>query len=270
MPDYIFINGQRLTPWMAYVIRRLDADLHDAFGVHVRVISGIRTYQEQAAIFRLRYVTGGNIRGRRVYDTRTWNGQLWYRIDPLGTVAQPGTSNHEIQGNNAAVDIQDTGDANGITVKNSARGRWIRAWCKRTGLMVAEGDSFAEGWHYKIPGIFRTPPTASGGTPAATPATPVPEEEEDDMSKNIIYKTTNTDTTSKGQYPLRFAVTNDTSGLWIEAVDKQAGTMNVIATRYQTGDAIEVSPSMFNAARAAAAQIRPRSELTVTVGNPDN
>ena len=96
------------------------------------------------------------------------------------------------------------------------------------------------------------------------PAT-VAEEDEDTMTRNILYKTTE----PKSKYPIRFAVTNDTSGLWIEAVDNQAGTMNTLADRYQTGDAIEVSGSMFAAARNAAAQVRPQANLAVTVGEPE-
>lgn len=157
----VWLNGQRLTAWMLYVIMLLDADLFRAFGVHVIVTSAIRTYAEQEAIFRARYVTAGNVNGRRVYDTRWWNGQLWYRISSAGTVAQPGTSNHEIQGSRAAVDIQDTGRDSGITVASSARGRWIRQWCRSKGLLIASGDGFGEGWHFDVPGIFRTPPKAA-------------------------------------------------------------------------------------------------------------
>lgn len=162
--NYVYRGGQRLTAWMLYVILLLDMDLFRAFGVHVLVTSAIRTYEEQKRIFLERYVTAGNIRGRKVYDTRWWNGQLWYRISAAGTVAVPGTSNHEVQGAKAAVDIRDTGSNAGITSKNSARGRWIRDWCRRTGLLIASGDSFGEGWHFDVPGIFRTPPASPAGT----------------------------------------------------------------------------------------------------------
>lgn len=158
MADFVWRDGQRLTAWMLYVINLLDADLFQVFGVHVLVSSAIRTYAEQEAIFRARYVTAGAVNGRRVYDTRVWKGVRWYRISAAGTVAVPGSSNHEIQGSKAAVDIRDTGSGAGITVASSARGRWIRDWCRRSGLLIASGDGFGEGWHFDVPGIFRTPP----------------------------------------------------------------------------------------------------------------
>ncbi|MDY0830726.1 M15 family metallopeptidase [Microbacterium sp. BG28] len=61
----------------------------------ITVVSGDREYADQVAIFLLRYVQVGDIRGRRVYDVRYWNGVAWYRISAAGTVAVPGTSNHE-------------------------------------------------------------------------------------------------------------------------------------------------------------------------------
>ncbi len=167
--QYVYLNGQRLTAWMLYVITLLDGDLFQAFGVHAIVTSAIRTYAEQEAIFRERYVTAGNVNGRKVYDTRVWNGVRWYRISAAGTVAVPGTSNHEIQGDKAAVDIRDTGSDAGITVASSARGRWIRDWARRTGLLIASGDGFGEGWHFDVPGIFRTPPSGGGGSSSSDP-----------------------------------------------------------------------------------------------------
>lgn len=187
-PAYAYRDGQRLTLWMLYVIALLDADLFRAFGVHVLVTSAIRTYAEQEAIFRARYVTAGNVRGRKVYDTRMWNGVRWYRISAAGTVAVPGFSNHEIQGTKAAVDIRDTGSDAGITSKNSTRGRWLREWCRRTGLLIASGDGFGEGWHFDVPGIFRTPPALPAGTAvtANVTATVTPDQsKEDDIMASI-------------------------------------------------------------------------------------
>jgi len=187
MADFVYRDGAKLTLWMLYVILLLDNDLFKTFGVHVIVSDGLRTYADQERIFHARYVTAGGINGRRVYDTRWWNGQVWYRISSAGTVAVPGSSNHEIQGDRAAVDIRDTGNDAGITVASSARGRWIREWCRRWGLLIASGDGFGEGWHFDVPGIYRTPPPSGGGgstTKPTQPAPPTPEEEEDDMPKN--------------------------------------------------------------------------------------
>lgn len=155
-------DGQRVTLWMLYQLNRLDAALFAVFGVHIIVSSGLRTYAEQEAIFRARYVTAGNINGRKVYDTRVWNGVTWYRISSAGTVAVPGTSNHEVQGSSGAVDIHDTGSDAGITVKGSKRGQWIRQHCGEFD-MVAEGDGFGEGWHFKMLYIDKIPSNGGGG-----------------------------------------------------------------------------------------------------------
>lgn len=164
MTDFVWRDGQRLTPYMAWQISRLDADLHSLFGVHVLITSAIRLYEDQKRIFLERYVTAGNVRGRRVYDTRWWAGQLWYRISSLGTVAQPGTSNHEIQGNRAAVDLRDTGSDAGIATGGSRRSNWLRANAWRYDL-VPSGFGFGEAWHYDVQNIYNSVP----GAPAAAP-----------------------------------------------------------------------------------------------------
>ncbi|QDP45533.1 lysin A [Microbacterium phage FuzzBuster] len=177
MATFVFRDGSRLTPWMLYQINRLDAMLFALFGVHVIVTSGIRTYAEQEAIFRQRYVTAGNINGRKVYDTRVWNGVRWYRISSAGTVAVPGTSNHEIQGTNAAVDLRDTGSTAGIATAGSARANWLRANAGQFD-MEPEGYNFGEAWHYKVRNI-------NNAAPSPTP-TPVPNTNQEDEEMIII------------------------------------------------------------------------------------
>lgn len=169
MPEYVDWKGVRVTPYMAYQLTRLDNDFYRKFGLRIGATSGIRLGLEQKDIFLRRYVTAANIRGRKVYDTRVWNGVRYYRISSAGTVAVPGTSNHEVQGTNAAVDLYDTGSDAGITSKNSVRGRWLRANEKNYD-MEPEGDSFNEGWHHKMKNIFRAVPKPSGGS--STPAKP--------------------------------------------------------------------------------------------------
>ncbi|WKW85419.1 endolysin [Microbacterium phage Milani] len=160
MVDWVYRNGSRLTPWMNYCCDLLDRDLRRLFGVDLVVTSGIRLDWEQEAIFRKRYTLTPN--GRRVYDTRWWNGRLWYRIDPAGRVAVPKTSNHEIQGDDGAMDLADTGGP-GIGTWGSERANWLRANAWRYGL-EPEGYNFKEAWHYKVPGIYRTPPPSAGNT----------------------------------------------------------------------------------------------------------
>ncbi|QNL30255.1 lysin A [Microbacterium phage ClearAsMud] len=176
MAEYVYINGARLTAWMAYILGVLSNDLYRTFGVWLVITSAIRTYAEQERIFRERYVTAGNINGRRVYDTRMWNGVRWYRISAAGTVAVPGTSNHEIQGTKAAVDLADTGRDAGVATAGSVRSNWLRARAHLYG-MVASGFGFGEAWHYDILNIFQTPPSTGGGS--TTP-------KEDDMTVAIL------------------------------------------------------------------------------------
>lgn len=161
---FVYRDGSRLSPYMAYQIERLNADVKSIFGVEIKVSSGIRLAQEQIDIFLERYVTIGNVRGRKVYDTRVWRGTRYYRISSAGTVAVPSTSNHEVQGNRAAVDLRDTGSDAGITSKNSARGRWIRANAWEYGL-VASGDEFGEGWHFDILNIWNAVPGGATQAP---------------------------------------------------------------------------------------------------------
>lgn len=183
MANFVTRNGSRLTPYMFYQIERLNFDLKRLFGVEVIVTSGIRLPQEQIDIFLQRYVTAGNINGRYVYDTRVWRGVRYYRISRLGTVAVPGTSNHEIQGTRAAVDLRDTGSDAGITNKNSVRGRWFRANCRNYD-MIMTGDSFGEGWHSDMIKIYNPVPAGGSSKPIVKPV-PVPEEDEDDMSNAV-------------------------------------------------------------------------------------
>lgn len=170
-------GGQRVTPWMAYQLTVLDRDLQAAFGVNLICNSAIRLPQEQIDIFLDRYVTVGNVNGRYVYDTRWWRGQLWYRVSDEGTVATPGTSNHEIQGDKAAVDIQDTGADAGVATRYSERGQWLRSHAAMYDL-IASGDGFGEGWHFDIVDIWNTPPN----TPDPVP---VPEPEEGTAMRTI-------------------------------------------------------------------------------------
>lgn len=178
MATYVYWGNARVTPYMHYQLTCLDRDLKRLFNVGLQANSGIRLPQEQIDIFLQRYVRAGDVKGRKVYDTRWWNGVLWYRISAAGTVAQPGTSNHEVQGDKAAVDIQDTGADAGITNKNSVRGRWLRANAHLYGL-IPSGDGFGEGWHFDIVGIWRSVPGGGGAAPAT------PKESEDMQSIRI-------------------------------------------------------------------------------------
>lgn len=273
---YVYRNGQRLTPWMAYCIDRFSDALHQKFGCRVVVTSGIRTYQEQVAIFLRRYVLAHEIRGRRVYDTRVWNGKRYYRIDATGTVRQPGYSNHEVQGQRGAADLRDTGKDAGIMSANNPRSNWARANAHKYGL-VPEGYNFREPWHFAIDGIFRTPPAppTNGGeskpkTPTNKPVTP--EEDEDDMPKNsgVWYK--------KDKSTYVYLVFNAGSG-WAHEFSNgtNAGTM---PGAYTAGLKValdiagwsEVTAGHAAVIKSACIAVRPKDaprEIEVTVVSPE-
>ena len=156
-------NGEKLTPYMLYQLDCLNAAFKARWGLELILSSGLRTYEDQVNIFLARYVKAADVNGRRVYDTRVWNGVTWYRISSAGTVAVPGTSNHEVQGNTGAMDLRDTGSDAGITVKSSPRGQWIRANYAQYD-MDAEGDNFGEGWHVRVHNIGNAVPGGGGGT----------------------------------------------------------------------------------------------------------
>jgi hypothetical protein len=157
---FVYRDGARLTPIMLYWINRLDADFFKRWGVHIIVSSGIRLRSEQAAIWYARYVTAGNVRGRRVYDTRWWKGQLWYRISSAGTVLPPDSplANHVLENTDSgAVDLRDTGKDAGILTAGSERDRWLHEIVNGKPRiehynLSNEGDGFGERWHKKYLG----------------------------------------------------------------------------------------------------------------------
>lgn len=217
---YVYRDGSRLTPWMKYCIDRFSAAMQAELGESILVTSGIRTYQEQVDIFRRRYRIASQVNGRRVYDTRVWNGVRWYRIDPTGTVAVPGTSNHEVQGNKAAADLRDTGRDKGITTRGTARANWARANAYKYGL-TPSGYNFGEPWHFDIPDIFRTPPAApaGGGT-----STPVITKEVLDMSTEVIVTVKDRNNKALADSARRAAFINTDSGFncdvsWLTIAD---------------------------------------------------
>lgn len=258
MVTYVYRDGKRLTPRMLYQINRLDTDLRRRFRVGVIVSDGLRTAEEQEVIWYARMTTAAGVRGRTVYETRWWNGQMWYRISPLGTVAPPRTSNHEIQGNTGAADLRDTGADAGITVKNSERGRWIRQHAHEYEL-VAEGDGFGEGWHFKALNIFAAVPSAGGGktvTPNNGAPIPAGEEEDEEMAPKFTIRRTKNTASDAEKNTIRYALSEASSGYWEEHVDSHAGNMNKLATAYGTPDAIEQTGSAFATARTAHAAKR--------------
>lgn len=177
---WAFRDGQRLTPAMAQDWDALNADFHRRTGCWLRVRSGIRTDEEHLAIWYARYTLSPN--GRRVYDTRWWNGRLWYRVSSAGTVAVPSTSNHQIniaRGQRGALDIYDTGSDAGVLTRGSWRANVFDQIAPFYGF-DSEGYNFGETWHKRYNrDPFRAVSGGGGSTPTKRP-------EEDDMSIPVL------------------------------------------------------------------------------------
>lgn len=145
---YTTRNGKRVEVNVAAAFDRMaDAFARDT-GYQLLIRSGTRTAQEQINIFKARYVPSNQVGGRRVYDYRRWNGTLWARISSAGTVAVPGTSNHEESGPNGprSIDIYDSGPNAGVASRGTARDRWMQAHAEEYGFSN-EGYNFGEPWH---------------------------------------------------------------------------------------------------------------------------
>jgi hypothetical protein len=172
---YVFRDGARLTPAMLYWIEMLDDAFFARFRLHIVVSSGIRTRAEQKAIFLSRYVLASQVNGRKVYDWRYAEGQLYGRISPLGTVAawDSPQANHVLENTGAgAADLRDTGSDAGIMTKGTVRWQWMRDNIQRFNLSN-EGDSFGEPWHKKfLLGPWASVPSGGGDTPFPNPNPP--------------------------------------------------------------------------------------------------
>lgn len=177
----VWVDQARMTPAMAADFRAMAAEFRRVWGVDLLGTSGIRLDSEQERIFRERYVPNSQVNGRRVYDRRWWNGVLWARISSAGTVAVPGSSNHQLgYGRRGAVDLRDGGSDPGVTRFGTRRNLWLRANAWRWGFNPDEGVAVNEAWHYRYTrDPYRAaplPPVVKPPTPPAPPKPkPVPE-----------------------------------------------------------------------------------------------
>ncbi|QYC54364.1 lysin A [Microbacterium phage Pickles13] len=165
---WVYRDGQRLTPAMLHDFLALDADFARRTGEHLKISSGIRTDAEQERIWYDRMVLAHQVNGRRVYETRWWDGRLWYRISSAGTVAPPRQSNHQIGGGRkGALDIYDTGRDAGVLTRGSFRANVFDAIAPSYGY-DSEGYGFGETWHKRYNrDPWRAVPTGGGSTVAA-------------------------------------------------------------------------------------------------------
>lgn len=117
--------------------RILEAEGHPA----IRVVDGDRSDQAQVDVFLARYVLGEQIRGRRVYDIRKWEGRTYYRISPAGTVAAPSRLAPHVRG--VAADLGTP-----YNNRNTAAHKRLQQLAPGLGLDWA-GRHFAEDWHWE-------------------------------------------------------------------------------------------------------------------------
>lgn len=114
-------------------------------GIQLQVYSGIRTYEGQKSLFLSRYRVqwvGNGPYG----DVRWWNGLRYVRHSGEGTVAQPGTSNHET---GRSLDLRDSGSDAGVAASFFApRNVWLSQNCHRWGF-THTGKNFGEPWHFE-------------------------------------------------------------------------------------------------------------------------
>src|SRR6187431_2959078 len=148
------IDGQRVQTDVAAAFSRLNAAFHSAFGLDLHVRSGTRTTEEQIRIFLSRYRAQASGSGS-YNDVRWYKGVRYVRISGEGTVAVPGTSNHEEGGpvGPRALDIYDSGSSAGVTTAGTTRGNWIRNNARSYGFNPA-GYNFGEPWHIEYNGSF--------------------------------------------------------------------------------------------------------------------
>lgn len=157
---YTSIDGQRVQSDVAAAFGRLNAAFQAAFGLSLHVNSGTRTTEEQRAIFLSRFrpqASGSGPYG----DVRWYQGVRYVRVSSAGTVAVPGTSNHEENGpiGPRALDIRDSGGNAGVMTAGTQRANWIRNNASKYGFNPA-GYNFGEPWHIEYTGQF------GGGSPA--------------------------------------------------------------------------------------------------------
>lgn len=180
MVTYVWRNQARMTPAMAYDFDAMAAEFRRVHGVDLLGTSGVRLDAEQLAIWHERMVPSSQVNGRKVYEFRWWNGILWARISPAGTVAPPGSSNHQLSaGRKGAADLRDSGTDPGVTRFGTVRDKWLRANAPRWGYNGDEGKAVGEPWHYRYTrDPYRSVPGAAGGGSTPTRKSEMPTHKE--------------------------------------------------------------------------------------------
>lgn len=186
---FVWVDQARMTPAMAHDFRAMASAFKRDTRCTLHARSGIRLESEQLAIWYQRMVRSSQVNGRRVYEWRWWQGVLWARISSAGSVAQPRTSNHELDvsaGRRGAADVYDSGSDAGVTRFGTSRHLWMVVHGPEYGFSSDEGIRVNEAWHKRY---TRDPHRSIPSAPAKPKPKPTPkptpiQEEDDDMPKN--------------------------------------------------------------------------------------
>ena len=234
--EIVYIDGEKFTPNMAYWFRQMAAAFYRDTGHTLHPSSALRFGWEQEAIFRERYVPSWEVNGRRVYDWRWWQGIQWGRISAAGTVAVPGTSNHEFESTGyGAVDVYDSGADAGVSRRGSVRDKWMEQNARHY-LFENEGYDFAEAWHKKfVGGLWDLPPDwASGG------AVDFPTTREDEEMSGVLYgRNAANDPAARGDEWALAGTSPGTPANWLTIGDPALA--NAIAANTKSGNFIFLS-----------------------------
>lgn len=154
------------------------------------VVDGDRSYEWQVQVFLSRYVLAWQVGGRRVYDQRWWEGRLYSRISPAGTVAAPSRT---------APHVAKRGADLGYPYNDRTTGahRKLQAVAHLFDLEWT-GRNFAEDWHWEKRGAVGPVGSTSGSNSKPLPVPPPPPKplpipEEDDMAIKFGHRNTGVD-----------------------------------------------------------------------------
>lgn len=259
--NWVYRDGHRLTAAMLHDFVALDEEFFRRTGERLRISDGIRTAEEQERIFRDRYRVQATGNGP-FNDVRWWQGQRWVRVKDGGTVAAPGSSNHQINiaaGRLGALDIYDTGRDAGILTRGSFRANVFDEIAPGYGY-DSEGYAFGENWHkrYNRDPWRRVASAASTGAATSPAPRPTPPPliiaQEDDMATGVIY------TDSKNDKDRRGAVVNTQSGLFSPFSWFSPVYANSLARGFGLPQAASVSVGQFNQLQKDLAALRDTRE----------
>jgi hypothetical protein len=177
LPNHLLVTvdmpgaDARCHPQLARALRAVQHDCRAATGVELTNVGHYRSFNDQIALLRQRYV-------RASEGTRFWDGSWWRRMSGA-PVATPGRSDH---GWGLAVDAAVWHQGRAVPVYRSAAWGWIREHLTSYGLCWAWDDEHEEPWHWHLydigaPAVVahelrQAPPPPPPRPPSPPPAAP--------------------------------------------------------------------------------------------------